>query len=175
MSKQTKPRILVVDDEPELLDETGQALRLAGFDVDVASSPTSALNLADQNTYDVAVADLVMSPTSGIELLFLIKKACPFVRTILLSGKLDHRMYSVEDMKNDVKVRVDCDEYLVKDANPHTLIDAIKRLTTQEGQGKSKIRTAAEDYVRMAGLGHVSVGRLDRKVARYVRKKKPTK
>lgn len=174
MRRRTRPRILVVDDELELLTETAEALRHAGFDVDTASSPDLAIGLAGQNTYDVAVADLVMSPMSGIELLYRIKQTCPFVRMILLSGKLDHRTYSVEDMKNDVKVRVDCDEYLVKDADPNTLITALRRLTTLEHKGESKIQAAAKRYVRMVGLDQTDVTRLDRKVARHVRRKRST-
>ncbi|HXV21418.1 MAG TPA: response regulator, partial [Desulfuromonadales bacterium] len=62
-------RILVADDEESIRWVLSKALSKKGFSVDLASSGSEALTLFRQNAYDLAVLDIKMPGTSGLELL----------------------------------------------------------------------------------------------------------
>jgi DNA-binding response OmpR family regulator len=68
MSKNTIPRILVVDDEPDTCANLSDILTEQGYQVDVAYDGLAALDLVKKNTYDVALLDLKMPGIDGLEL-----------------------------------------------------------------------------------------------------------
>ncbi|MGH2605124.1 MAG: response regulator transcription factor [Anaerolineales bacterium] len=64
-----KPRILVVDDEPDTLGLLQLTLQTAGFEVDTAANGTQAIDRATQDHYDLIVLDVMMPDLSGFEVL----------------------------------------------------------------------------------------------------------
>jgi two-component system KDP operon response regulator KdpE len=62
-------RILVVDDEPQILRALATNLRARRFDVDLARTGEAALELATQRRPDVVVLDLGLPGISGIEVI----------------------------------------------------------------------------------------------------------
>ena len=64
----TEPkRILVVDDEPAILDAVAYALRGEGFDVDALEEGEAALDAALSDGYDLLILDLMLPKLSGLE------------------------------------------------------------------------------------------------------------
>jgi two-component system response regulator RegX3 len=61
-------KILVVDDEPAIVDAVTYALRASGFEVDTFADGESALEAARGNGYDVLVLDVRLPGLSGIEI-----------------------------------------------------------------------------------------------------------
>jgi len=61
-------RILVVDDEPAIVDAVSYALRASGFEVDGYSDGETALEAARTTRYDVLVLDVRLPGLSGIEI-----------------------------------------------------------------------------------------------------------
>jgi two-component system, OmpR family, response regulator RegX3 len=61
-------KILVVDDEPAIVDAVAYALRASGFDVDAFGDGESALEAARANGYDVLVLDVRLPGLSGLEI-----------------------------------------------------------------------------------------------------------
>jgi DNA-binding response OmpR family regulator len=61
-------RILVVDDEPAIVDAVAYALRASGFEVDTFGDGESALDAARSDGYDVLVLDVRLPGLSGIEI-----------------------------------------------------------------------------------------------------------
>jgi two-component system response regulator RegX3 len=61
-------RILVVDDEPAIVDAVSYALRSSGFEVDTFGDGESALEAARTDGYDVLVLDVRLPGLSGIEI-----------------------------------------------------------------------------------------------------------
>jgi DNA-binding response OmpR family regulator len=61
-------RILVVDDEPAIVDAVSYALRASGFEVDRFGDGESALEAARTTRYDVLVLDVRLPGLSGIEI-----------------------------------------------------------------------------------------------------------
>src|SRR3954469_13112478 len=60
-------RLLVVDDEPNIVELLSASLRYAGFDVDIARSGTEALQLARRTRPDLLVLDVMMPGMDGFD------------------------------------------------------------------------------------------------------------
>src|SRR5215467_11098493 len=80
-----KPRVLIVDDEPEvravlrdLLDE--------GHDCGEAPSAEDALRLLHTTPYDLVISDITMSGMSGLEMIPHVKAISPETVIIMISG-----------------------------------------------------------------------------------------
>ena len=63
-----RPRILVVDDEPQIVRALKVVLREAGFDTSAAESAAEALDAASVRPPQAAIVDLVLPDGDGIEL-----------------------------------------------------------------------------------------------------------
>ncbi|HIJ65428.1 MAG TPA: SpoIIE family protein phosphatase [Candidatus Hydrogenedentes bacterium] len=79
-------KVLVIDDDAQILNTVKGMLGSMGFHVDVAASALEAENLFQENEYDVAVVDLIMPEVSGLELLEWMRKHVPKVVPVVLSG-----------------------------------------------------------------------------------------
>jgi DNA-binding response OmpR family regulator len=79
-------RVLVVDDEPALLDAVGYALRSEGFDVATATDGEYALGTLRDNSVDLVVLDIMLPRLSGIEVCRRMREASD-VPIILLSAR----------------------------------------------------------------------------------------
>jgi two-component system KDP operon response regulator KdpE len=63
----SKPRVLVVDDEPQILRALQTNLRGAGYEVDTAATAEAALAAAAMRPPDAVILDLVLPDRSGTE------------------------------------------------------------------------------------------------------------
>jgi DNA-binding response OmpR family regulator len=64
----TKPLIMIVDDNVELLEELENLLKLGGYDVIAMSDGTKVFDAALKNKPDLILLDLKMSPKSGFQI-----------------------------------------------------------------------------------------------------------
>ncbi|MEE9553861.1 MAG: sigma-54 dependent transcriptional regulator [candidate division Zixibacteria bacterium] len=78
-------KILIVDDEPNILSTVGSALRRSGYDVLTAGSFDEAVGLLN-DTIDVALLDVWLGDKDGIELLSFIKGKYPSIESVMISG-----------------------------------------------------------------------------------------
>ncbi len=67
MARGHTQQVLVVDDEPSIVDAVATALRYEGFDVRVAGNGRSALNAAQEAPPDLIVLDVMLPDLDGIE------------------------------------------------------------------------------------------------------------
>ena len=79
-------RLLVVDDEQDLLELLVRRLKRKGFDVDSAGTAEDALELVKKNEYDIGVYDIRLPNMDGIELLKETKKVQPDIEVLILTG-----------------------------------------------------------------------------------------
>jgi adenylate cyclase len=83
-----KPRILVVDDEPDMLDFIERVTRRR-FDVTRCANGEDALALLTERTFDVLITDHKMPRMTGLELLERLADRYPQMVRVLLSGYTD--------------------------------------------------------------------------------------
>jgi two-component system, OmpR family, response regulator len=67
VTKDTAPRVLVVDDEPSIVDAVATSLRYEGFEVDVAVTGRDALSLAQEDPPDLVILDVMLPGLDGLE------------------------------------------------------------------------------------------------------------
>src|SRR5450631_4533885 len=87
----TSPRILFVDDEPNLLAGLRRMLRTKGdvWDMQFAESGRQALTLMGEEPFDVVVSDMRMPGMDGGQLLAEVRRLYPRTARIILSGHAD--------------------------------------------------------------------------------------
>jgi DNA-binding NtrC family response regulator len=83
----TKPRVLLVDDDPGTLSSLSHALTLEGYAPLAASSAKDALRRLDVERVDAVLLDLVMPELDGLALLRLIKERTPETPVVMMSGQ----------------------------------------------------------------------------------------
>jgi len=81
-----KPRVLAVDDDPEILDLLDRGLKIEGFDVRVASDGEAALAALAQHPTDVVVLDVMMPGLDGLAVIQRIREASD-VPVLFLSAR----------------------------------------------------------------------------------------
>ena len=79
-------RVLLVDDEVELIDRLVRRMEMRRVDVEGANSGSDALAMLDRKEFDVVVLDVKMPKMGGIETLREIKKRYPIIEVIMLTG-----------------------------------------------------------------------------------------
>ena len=118
MAEAASPRILVVDDEPPIVDLVRGYLVREGWSVDVAVDGPSAIEQARSNPPDVIVLDLMLPGIDGLEV-------CRQVRTFSDAYVLMLTARS-EEIDRIVGLSVGADDYLVKPFSPRELVARIK-------------------------------------------------
>ncbi len=88
MTIMTKPvhKILVVDDDPEILEVIADVLREGGYAVDTAPDGTKAIKSIDAEFYDLIVTDLKMPKVDGMKVLRHVVDQSPDTMCIILTG-----------------------------------------------------------------------------------------
>ena len=87
--RMTKARILLVDDEPNILSAYRRSLR-QHYHISTAESGDDALLLIEkEDTFAVVVSDMQMPGMNGVELLKRVKKASPESVRMMLTGNAD--------------------------------------------------------------------------------------
>ncbi|MBV9210251.1 MAG: response regulator, partial [Acidobacteria bacterium] len=71
------PKVLLVDDEPNIRWTMAEFLKREGYDALTASDFESALECFNQNRIDAAVIDIILPRRSGIELLKELRTRSP--------------------------------------------------------------------------------------------------
>jgi DNA-binding NtrC family response regulator len=79
-------RILIVDDEPELLTVFSRMLTSETYDVETAVSSEAALELLDRGSFDLVLTDLSMPRMDGFELLTRMRQRGDATPTLVVSG-----------------------------------------------------------------------------------------
>jgi DNA-binding NtrC family response regulator len=79
-------RILVVDDEPVIRDLAVEILRRSGYEPQGVPSARHALDLLEQEPFDLVVSDVVMPEMTGIEFLDELRGSRPELPVVLMTG-----------------------------------------------------------------------------------------
>jgi two-component system OmpR family response regulator len=79
-------RVLVVDDEADFLETIIKRLQRRKIDARGVDGGKKALEIVENERFDVVVLDILMPGMDGIETLKLLKKKKPFIEVIILTG-----------------------------------------------------------------------------------------
>src|SRR3954468_24179719 len=141
-------RILVVEDEADLLRSIAQALREEGYAVDTAANGEDGLFSAENSDYDAVVLDVMMPKMDGWEMLARLRK----------SKKTPVLMLTARDQTRDRVRGLDtgADDYVVK---PFDLPELLARL-------RALIRRTSNQTRAVIEIGEVTIDSAARNISR---------
>ncbi len=111
--------VLVVDDDRSILRTFTRILQRAGFTAETAENAKEALQKIQSKKYDVALIDVVLGDSSGLDLLPKIEETSPETVKIVITGA-DTYENKQEACKNGA------DAYLTKPVNPEILMNVFE-------------------------------------------------
>lgn len=123
MRKSGSETVLVVDDEPEVLDFIKEALLPLGYKVLLSASAEEALNLSDEKKkeVDLLLADVLLPGIKGHELAEMFRGVHPDIKLLFMSG------YMCPSLAN--KSTGDREEaFLKKPFSCTTLVDKMRKV-----------------------------------------------
>ncbi|MBE7527830.1 MAG: sigma-54-dependent Fis family transcriptional regulator [Burkholderiales bacterium] len=129
--------VLIVEDDPDLLEAVCATLKLDGYTCLAASGGEQAIELLRTHAVGLVISDVQMRPMDGFTLLQIIRKIYPWIPVVLMTayGEVDK---AVAAMRSGA-----CD-YLLKPFDPHRLLAHVRQyLLTVNDEGESEI--VAED------------------------------
>jgi DNA-binding response OmpR family regulator len=118
-------RVLIVDDEAELVSALEERLNLRGFEASGVTTGAEALSLIAEVPFDVVLLDLKMPGLDGLEVIRRIKAEQPELQVILLTG-----WGSEEDAEKGKELGAY--DYLMKPVKIRDLVRALLSACDQE-------------------------------------------
>lgn len=125
-------KILIVEDEPDILEVLSYNLRQAGYEVYAAEEGEEGLRLAEEKMPDLVVLDLMLPGMDGLELCRLLKQreSLRRVPVLMLTAK-------AEEVDRIVGLELGADDYVTKPFSPRELVLRIKAIL-RRGGGKAE-------------------------------------
>jgi putative two-component system response regulator len=90
-----KKSILIVDDEPDVLEAVSTLVRHEGYDVMLANSGERAIEILARRSFDLIMTDLSMPGITGWQLLEAAKKQYPDIKVVVFTGYVDEQGESI--------------------------------------------------------------------------------
>ena len=122
-----RAKILIVDDEPDILEFVGYNLENEGYIVEKASNGKVALKLNASFRPDLIILDVMMPELDGIETCYQIKKD-----TSINNPKIIFLTARAEDYSEISGLEAGADDYINKPVRPRVLISRIKAILRRD-------------------------------------------
>ncbi|MEN9447228.1 MAG: hypothetical protein RJA25_518 [Bacteroidota bacterium] len=126
-------KILVVDDEPDILEFLSYNLEKEGFLVETAENGKQALEKAKKNQPDIVLLDVMMPEMDGIETCRTMREMPQFEHTII--AFLTAR---TEDYSQIAGFETGADDYISKPIKPRVLVSRLRALLRRYEAKESK-------------------------------------
>jgi len=124
MSNQTTvKRILIADDEPDILEIIQYNLKSEGYEVATAKNGNDALDLAKRFNPDLIILDIMMPGKTGIEVCNILRQQPAFNDTLIIF------LTALSDEGTEIKgLETGADDYLTKPISPKVLVSKVNAL-----------------------------------------------
>lgn len=131
-------RILVVDDEANIVHTYAEILEREGFVVQGASTGLEAVERCRQEPYDLLLIDLKLPDIGGLEVMRQGKQLLPDVAAIIITG--------FGTLESAVEaLRLGAEEYLTKPVQSETLVTTIQHILVQKRESTAVVRGNLRD------------------------------
>jgi two-component system, OmpR family, response regulator len=133
----SRARVLVIEDEPGIVDFLRRGLEGEGFDVDTALDGAEGERLALSQSFDAVLLDLMLPGRSGMEVLEAIRQARPHLPVIVLTarGEVEDRVAGLDSGAVDYLVKPFSMAELVARVRAHLRLIEQTSHTTLRGAG----------------------------------------
>ncbi|MDQ0115873.1 response regulator transcription factor [Paenibacillus harenae] len=122
-------RILIIEDEQDLLKALAKGLRLQGYAIDTAEDGLSGIELVTVNEYDLLILDLNLPAMDGLEVCRKVRALLPQLLIVMLTAR---------SQPNDKIFGLDqgADDYMVKPFHFEELLARIRALFRRDMRGR---------------------------------------
>ena len=119
----TVKKILIADDEPDILEIIQYNLQTEGYDVVTAKNGNEAIDLAKKIQPDLIILDIMMPGKNGIEVCNILRLQPVFNDTLIIF------LTALSDEGTEVKgLETGADDYLTKPISPRILVSKVNAL-----------------------------------------------
>lgn len=115
-------KIMVVDNEPDIVDLTRTVLELGGYSVVPAYSGEECLKKLDKESVDLVLLDIMMPGMSGWDVFNRIKKKLPKVKVAFMS------VLEISDKRKQVLLDEGLADYIMKPFDKETLLGRVDNI-----------------------------------------------
>jgi CheY-like chemotaxis protein len=157
-------RVVVVDDEDEVLRSLLRGLESLGIKALGTTDPDEAYRLLEANQCDVLVVDFLLNGTTGLDLIQRVKRLRPRTKVILISGFIDHSKIGEEDLNRELQAGVQCEYYIPKPFPNAQLATAIKAAIEDLDRVEGDWQAIAAQYVSGARLNPDEIRQLNDRI-----------
>ncbi|HOY39042.1 MAG: response regulator transcription factor [Bacteroidales bacterium] len=142
-------KILVVDDDPDILEFLSYNLDKEGFIVEIAGNGKDAIDLAGKYNPDVILLDIMMPEMDGVEVCHILRSSTQFDHTLIVF--LTARS---EDYSQIAGFDAGADDYITKPVRPKVLIKKIQSMLRRSNRLSNRRSDVdeAETVLRFNGL-----------------------
>ncbi|OGW69141.1 MAG: hypothetical protein A2036_00245 [Omnitrophica bacterium GWA2_50_21] len=121
-----RKKILIVDDEPDLVHMISNRLKASGYEVLSALDGQAGLELAKTTRPDLIILDLMLPRMDGY-------KVCSYIKKDSRYSKIPILLFSAKAQEEDIKMgeEAGADAYIVKPFEAQALLDKIKTLLAE--------------------------------------------
>lgn len=150
----SKKKIVIIEDEPDILEVLSYNLRREGYEVHTANDGIKGMNLVRQQVPDLVLLDLMLPGMDGVEICSSIKKDASTQHTLII-------MVTAKGEESDIVLGlgVGADDYISKPFSPRELVARVKAVLRR---GVLVERTATQE---MIVLGELTVDSSKHRVA----------
>lgn len=135
-------KILIADDEPDILEFLSYNLKKEGYEVITAEDGIQAVNKARQEKPDVIILDIMMPNMDGIGACETLRGMKEFQNTIIIF------LTALGDEKSEVKgFDAGADDYIIKPIKPKILTSRIKALLRRQQPEDAPFKLTVGDFV----------------------------
>lgn len=144
MQTNEAPRLLVVDDEPDMLRSLRRILRLDGYQVETATSIAELFARSNLDNFSAIILDRTLPDGTSDEVLPRLKERAPRAAVIMTTGytDLDGTL---------IALRNGAEDYLIKPINPDAL-----RATLRQIIEKQRLQAQLVERERLATIGLIA-------------------
>lgn len=141
-------QVLFLEDEPTIREVLAEYMKLSGYRVTEVARGDGAIALLRENTYDIAVLDVLVPGADGFEVLQHIRDNCPRTATIMLTA--------LDDEKTQIKAfNLYADDYVIKPVSPIILLKRMETILRRTLYMESKSRLAEGSNMESAGADSI--------------------
>ncbi|GCE26204.1 DNA-binding response regulator [Dictyobacter alpinus] len=159
---QQQLKVLVVDDEDNIIELIRLGLRYEGFQVEVASDGEQGIALAQRIDPDLVILDVMMPGIDGLEV-------CRRLRSNPTTRDVPVLMLTAKDEVGDriLGLQTGADDYLTKPFDFYELLERIKAILRRQSRSKSSQReNSGEDAAQVLQFGDLRMNTATREVTR---------
>lgn len=126
-------RVLIVDDEPDILEIISYNLIKEGYEVQTAKNGVEALELIGRFKPELVVLDIMMPKMSGVEVCKIVRSKPEYNDTLIIF------LTALNDESSQIKgLETGADDYISKPISPKVLVTRVnaifRRLNKEEGK-----------------------------------------